>query len=186
MGQKFQRADLVDVTKDLGYSMRHFPGSGDQAYVEYSYAEKYGGTNTESYSLLFLDGSRVSWYYEHQLSLVRHGTQAEMDEISGARDRLSETQAELPWIVEHWDSSGAMPFASLNSLALACGLGSLWGVSGEGMSVYINSGTIVRLFNDSMTQGLPAVLAEIGKIKSGPKPRWSNYLFAEDQAKADA
>lgn len=68
--QKFHIGNIVKIADDLGSSMSHFE-SGCYAIVVGSYAELYGGDNVKSYSLKLLPSGRyVSWYKEHQLSLV--------------------------------------------------------------------------------------------------------------------
>lgn len=73
-GQKFLRGQRVHIAADLGEYMRHFRSDID-AIISYTYAQKFGGTNTVSYNLLLftVDGEldRLSaWYEEHQLTLV--------------------------------------------------------------------------------------------------------------------
>lgn len=67
--QKFLTGDLVRLDSNLG-GMSHFPGAGGLAIVEYSYADKYQRGSNELYRLRFADGNTVSWYNEHQLTLV--------------------------------------------------------------------------------------------------------------------
>ena len=71
--QKFHFHDLVRVAKDLGPMMSHFPGKGEFAIVCGSYYDQYGGgqSNKKQFTLLFKESGRVSWYKEHQLTLVR-------------------------------------------------------------------------------------------------------------------
>ncbi len=70
--QKFQTGDVVFIAKDLGPSMVHFE-SGQEATVVSSYYDQYGGDPVDDgkdYTLKLADGSHVSWYLEHQLTLV--------------------------------------------------------------------------------------------------------------------
>lgn len=82
--QKFNRGDLVHVARDLGPSMSHFTSNVD-AIVDGSYAEVcnphfYGDEDHLKKYCLFLlipgNGSirHVSWYHEHQLTLIRKRT----------------------------------------------------------------------------------------------------------------
>lgn len=77
--QKYPRGTRVRVAEDLGPSMSHFEGKGEEAIVEYTYAQEYGwmgGTKDyTSYSLVLLNEmglpyNSVSWYEEHQLTLI--------------------------------------------------------------------------------------------------------------------
>lgn len=71
--QKYNKGTFVQVGKDLGHSMRHFENDCP-AMVEYTYAEKYGGNDIKSYSLLLKceNGTweSVSWYEEEQLKRI--------------------------------------------------------------------------------------------------------------------
>ena len=68
--QKFHYGDLVRVAKDLGKHMSRF-GNDCDAIVISSYKDQYGGAEREpSYTLFIKDRGGVSWYYEHQLSLI--------------------------------------------------------------------------------------------------------------------
>lgn len=71
--QKFNRGDKVKVDDDLGSCMSHFPGQGGEAIVFGSYHDEYGGGAREkkSYSLNIKGIGYSSWYYEHQLTLVK-------------------------------------------------------------------------------------------------------------------
>jgi hypothetical protein len=67
--QKFQPGARVRIADDLGPAMSHFP-AGRTAVVRYTYAHAFGGANVKSYCL-DVDGiGEVSWYEEHQLTLV--------------------------------------------------------------------------------------------------------------------
>lgn len=70
--QKYQKGDHVKVAKELGDSMSHFQ-SDCEAIVIGSYSDKYGGSNTSSYTIRIKGGGEVSWYYENQLELIEAG-----------------------------------------------------------------------------------------------------------------
>lgn len=79
-GQKFPRGALVKVCDKMPPSMRQFD-SGFRAIVEHTYAQKYWGSNVESYSLIKLDENdnpigSSAWYYECQLTLISDDIQA--------------------------------------------------------------------------------------------------------------
>ena len=67
--QKFNHGDLVHIAKDLGRAMHHFEADQD-AIVVGSYADQYGGDDTKSYTLHLQGHGPVSWYSEHQLTLI--------------------------------------------------------------------------------------------------------------------
>ena len=72
--QKFPRGSKVAVCKEMPSCVSHFE-SGFNAIVQYTYAQKYGGDDINSYSLIKLDENdnpinNISWYTENQLSLI--------------------------------------------------------------------------------------------------------------------
>ena len=72
-GQKFSRGARVKVCRIMPSYMSHFQ-SGFEAIVEYTYAQKYGGTDVKSYSLIMLKNNvpvnAIAWYEENQLTLI--------------------------------------------------------------------------------------------------------------------
>ena len=78
--QKFKRGSKVHVCKDMPSYMSHFESDFD-AIVKYTYAQKYGGSNVDSYALAVLNAAGVvvnyiSWYEENQLTLISDDTEA--------------------------------------------------------------------------------------------------------------
>ena len=71
---KFARGSKVAVCKEMPRYMSHFR-SGFNAIVEYTYAQKYGGYDIDSYSLIVLNDNdepinSIAWYEENQLTLI--------------------------------------------------------------------------------------------------------------------
>jgi len=69
-GQKFPNGSRVHIAKDLGCMMSHFESDLD-ATVKYTYDHAYGGGNVTSYCLDIDGVGEVSWYEEHQLTLIK-------------------------------------------------------------------------------------------------------------------
>lgn len=69
--ERFRIGDLVQITKDLGPSMSHFT-SDCRAIVVASYAQQFGGSNHNSYTLFLEHKGEVSWYKDHQLTYLEH------------------------------------------------------------------------------------------------------------------
>ncbi len=67
-GQKFPCGARVQIAKELGAYMRHFPND-TSATVLYTYAHAYGGKDVECYCLDVDGQGSTSWYEEWQLSL---------------------------------------------------------------------------------------------------------------------
>ena len=68
-GQKFPIGSRVYIQQDLGPCMSHFT-SGCSATVKYTYAHAYGGEDILSYCLDVDGHGEISWYKEHQLTLL--------------------------------------------------------------------------------------------------------------------
>jgi len=101
--QKFKRGNLVHIAKDLGSMMSHFENDKDVIIVG-SYAEQYGGNNTKSYTVMFPDtGEECSWYEEHQLTLIDEGGEHLFEEAKKNRERISEQNTDINYIVSKLD-----------------------------------------------------------------------------------
>ena len=70
--QKFKKRTRVWIADDLGSSMNHFT-KGAWGYVEYTYAERFGGDGRQEriYSIDIDDYGSCAWYKESQLSLEK-------------------------------------------------------------------------------------------------------------------
>ena len=80
------RGTRVKIAKDLGEMMKHFLGKDGEAIVDYTYSERYGGENVESYSLVLLNKhgkpyNSCAWYVESQLTLISDDLLAGMEII---------------------------------------------------------------------------------------------------------
>lgn len=72
--QKFKRGSRIKVDDKMPSWMSHFD-CGFEGIVEYTYAQKFGGNNIDSYSLIVLDKNNNpintgAWYHEDQLTLI--------------------------------------------------------------------------------------------------------------------
>lgn len=137
--QQFQRGDVVRVADDLGSFMSHFRAGAD-AVVMGSYADQYGGSDHDSYTLMFCDnGSEVSWYYGAQLTLIRHGEEQDIQRIKAETEAREVHERDLAWIATHWtEIRNKVPGASAEELMRRVGIANPWGSHGEGMAWYAN------------------------------------------------
>lgn len=161
MAQKFQKGDLVHVAEDLGPGMSHFK-SGCRAIVIGSYADKYGGENSNSYTL-FLEGEgECSWYYGQQLTLIEPSRTDLLETWKDDKGKEAKVRSDLDWIFSNGKQVLENPHgASVGALARCFGLTNLWGSKGEGFVYYENAMTILemaRLY-----------------LESGDKKGWLNY-----------
>jgi len=128
--QKFKRGNLVHVDKELGSMMTHFENDKD-AIIVGSYADQFGGNNTKSYTLIFLDdGCEVSWYEEHQLTLIDEGGEHLFEEAKATREKIRKQDTDINYILEHLDL-GRLSSESILMLFDVIGFKTLFHKSGE-------------------------------------------------------
>lgn len=137
--QKFQKYDYVRVAKDLGRSMEHFTSNCD-AIILYSYADKFGGKDTNSYAIHIENKGETAWYNESQLTLIERDRKDILDIWNRQEKELSKKQSNLDWIFSNGEyvlthASGA----TITALAGCFGLTNLWGNRGEGFTYYENA-----------------------------------------------
>lgn len=164
--QQFQRGDVVHIAKDLGSSMSHFDSDRD-AVVLGSYRDQFGGgpDNEHTYTLLFLNGARVSWYYDSQLTLLRHGSEADIDEIQCYLAYQDMQDSNLNWIVANWATTRDHPSsASIHALAALAGYSAddLWGKHGESIDYYANTRQLLAAFDPVLLTGDVAAVRVFG------------------------
>ncbi len=159
--QLYHHGDRVKLADDLGPSMRHFPGAGQEAYVEASYHDQFGGSGDHCYTLMMLDGSGISWYYERQLTLVKAGDLEGYQAVKLAGEERSAMESQLPWIIENWKilkAEDRMPGSSIETLAKLAGMRDMWGDSGEGLVWYTNAVNLIDALDDVMMFGDPQMV----------------------------
>ena len=146
--QKFRLGDLVRVAKDLGSSRSHFTSDCD-AIVVGSYADQFGGSDVESYTLMLLpEGGRCSWYYEEELTLIEKGFAHTILDV--AEKKLRE-ESSLVWIKNNWTEFKKEPNSiGLQKLASFLGCYGLWGPQGEGITYYANACAIISFYDKNI------------------------------------
>jgi hypothetical protein len=128
--QKFKRGNLVHIAKDLGSTMSHFENDKDVIIVG-SYADKYGGNDIKSYTIVFLDtGEEISWYQEHQLTLIDEGGEHLFEQAKKNREAISKQDKDINFIVSKLDE-GTLSSESILFLFEMLGYNSLFNTSGE-------------------------------------------------------
>lgn len=151
--QQFHRGDVVRVAKDLGAFMSHFEADCD-AIVLGSYADEYGGSNHDSFSLFIKDRGPVAWYYSRQLTLIESGR---LDMLTAWEDAAQAEQvkkSDLDWIFSNGSEVVAHPHgASIAALARCMGLDNLWGSHGEGITYYENAKATLMLATPYLLSG---------------------------------
>lgn len=141
MYQKFNQFDHVMIADDLGGAMDHFV-SGEEAIVEYTYAERFGGNDIDSYSLYIKGHGSVAWYYEHQLTLIEKNRPDLRERWEDEQNKKDELYSDLNWIFSHGeDVLKSAKSSTIESLARCLGLtiDDLWGKNGEGITYYTNA-----------------------------------------------
>lgn len=109
--QKFKRGNLVEVL--IGHQIRNSKKGvqdispkdvGRKAIIEYSYAEKYGGSDVDSYSIIWQDtGSSLAWKCTNELKLIDEGGEYLFDEAKKNRERISKQNTDINYIVSKLD-----------------------------------------------------------------------------------
>lgn len=138
--QKFKRGDVVHIAADLGQYMSHFTADKD-AIIMGSYRDQFGGNNVSSYTVMFCDNGRTSsWYEEHQLTLIRHGGNEEIEKVSAERKAREKCETDMSWIVSNWPKiREQVPGATMGELMRRIGITNPWGTQGEGVTYYANA-----------------------------------------------
>lgn len=89
--QKFKRGNLIEVL-------------GRKAIIECSYAEKYGGSDVDRYSIIWQDtGGSLSWKSMNELRLIDEGGEHLFEEAKKNRERISEQNTNINYIVSKLD-----------------------------------------------------------------------------------
>lgn len=151
--QKFHKGDWVRVAKDLGPSMSHFT-SDCEAIVIGSYADQYGGEDTNSYTLHIEGRGQVSWYYEKQLELIEIRRIDKLEEWKAKEKVDRERYSSLNWIFENGESVlSCAQGSSVSTLADCLGVTNLWGSRGEGWTYYQNAMTVLKMAEPYLEKG---------------------------------
>lgn len=140
--QKFHKGDHVMVAKDLGPHMSHFK-SDCEAIVIGSYKDKYGGDNTESYTIHIKGSGQTSWYEEHQLTLIRIRAIDLLGEWEAEQKAFIDQNSDLDWIFDNGKEVAKSPSgATLEKLYSMLRDDSMWGRNGEGITWQSNANTV--------------------------------------------
>lgn len=139
MNQKFKKYDLVMIDKDLGQSMSHFV-SGIEAIVMGSYADQYGGGDTNSFTLYIKGQGETSWYYENQLSLIKSDAEDIYLQWKSDHEKRHEELSSLDYIFSHpSEFEKGINGASAVALGKVLGINDFYGGTGEGFVFYENA-----------------------------------------------
>lgn len=109
--QKFKRGNLVEVlvghqiwSSKEGVQDISPDDVGRKAIIEYSYAEKYGGSDVDSYSIIWQDtGSSLAWKSTNELKLIDEGGEHLFEEAKKNRERISKQNTDINYIVSKLD-----------------------------------------------------------------------------------
>jgi len=85
--RKFRVGDVVKLDVK-NKSMSHFR-TGCNATLVYNYAQKYGGGDREAtmWCVMFENGNKSSWYYNHDFTLVKPATNADELRVRRQNDK---------------------------------------------------------------------------------------------------
>ena len=150
--QKFHHGDWVHVAKDLGKAMSHF-ASDCEAIVIGSYADKYGGSDRDSFTLHIKGEGECSWYYGSQLEIIEKGRLDKLKEWKKEEEDKRKQESDLDWIFLNSDKVLARASGhSIQALAEVIGVKDLWGNNGEGITYFFNSMIVLRMAEPYLKQ----------------------------------
>ena len=167
--QKFKRGNLVHIAKNLGSMMDHFTNDVD-AIIIGSYKDQYGGSNTESYTVMFADdGSTCSWYEEDQLTLLDEGGEYLIEEAEKIAKAWLVQATDLKWIVENWSTSDAFSAATILFLFEKIGYQSSFLRNGEYIALYSDWWGVLPFFDFLIKIGVCVNVDLLKSIKTPEK-----------------
>ena len=151
--QKYSKGDHVKIVKDLGQAMSHFP-SDCEAIVMYSYKEEYRGSDDKIYGLYIKGEGETSWYYEHQLILIKKKQFALLSKWKKGIKNESNLKKDIDWIFKNGkEVIKSSHNSSIETLASHLGINSLWGSRGEGFVYLQNTLMIINLAKPYLKKG---------------------------------
>jgi len=181
MKQKFHKGDLVRIAKDLGPTMNHFDADCE-AIIVYSFAEKYGGGNTKGYCLCIKNRGKVSWYNEHQLTLIKSNQINLLVQWEKEIEEEVNKKGNIDWIFSNGKEvlkygyvssvqtlAGCLNFG--DTLADYLNFGNIWGNHGEGFDLYFNTINILKIARPF--------------LKKGSKEEWLKYCINNKRERKD-
>lgn len=143
--QKFKRGNLVEIlvghqiwsNKD-GVTDISPNDIGKKAIIEYSYAEKFGGTDVDSYSIIWMDtGGSLAWKKTDEMRLLDEGGDYLFEQASANRKKISEQNKDIGYIEQHLDEGNLSSESILFLFDLL-----------EFKSSFLINGEFYSLFND--------------------------------------
>jgi hypothetical protein len=145
--QKFRKNDLVRIKKDLGTHKSHF--TNDRlAIVGYSYRERYGHGDSDTYSIFIQGEGDVAWYDESDLILIERGRADLKKQWKADLQKEYEEKSNLDWIFKHGKeiaNGTSLHGATIEALASCLHVDNLWGMHGEGIDYYFNALTVFEI-----------------------------------------
>ena len=181
--QKFKRGNLVKIL--IGHLIHGYENGkttttdidtnqiGQLAIIEYSYAEEYGGDNTDSYSVIFQEtGNSLAWKEESQLEFVDEGGEHLFKEAKAKYKAIKEQQTDMKYILANWDKG--MNSASILYMFGILGFVSSFTTNGEYYCLFSEWGiwepTLKHIINSK---------TEKEAFKIFPKPIQEKYNLKE-------
>ncbi len=151
--QKFAKGDLIQIAKDLGPCMRHFTADC-RGIVVGTYAQQYGGNNIKAYTIYLEGHGEVSWYEEHQLTLLEAGRSDLLQTWRDEAARAEEQESDPDWIFSNGEAIlKKASNATVEKLAAMLGITNLWGSHGEGATYYMNAIRILEVASPFLKTG---------------------------------
>ncbi|MFW6243142.1 MAG: hypothetical protein ACOC2W_03190 [bacterium] len=171
MVQKFKRGNLVLIING--------EYEGKEAIIQYSYKDKYGGNDIDSYSIVFTeDGNSLAWLNTKELQLIDEGGEYLLDQIKEKRKELSKRNKNIKYILGQLEN-GSLNSESILHLFNLIGYESKFLDNGEFHVLYSEWISLSKLFihiKDSKTlEDAESVLTEDGKKQFNIKKVWEEF-----------
>lgn len=112
--QKFKRGNLVEIL--FGHPITSFGDGktettdmspeevGQLAIIEYSYAEKFGGDDVDSYSVIFVEtGSSIAWKQTNEMKLIDEGGEHLFGDAKKVKDKITKQNTDINHVVSNLD-----------------------------------------------------------------------------------
>lgn len=171
MEQKFKRGNLVLIISG--------EYKGKQAIIQYSYKDKYGGDDINSYSVVFVEtGHSVAWLTTSELELVEVGGEHLLEEAKEKRKETTKRNKDIKFILGKLET-GSLNSESILHLFDLIGYDSQFKKNGEFYTLHSEWAGLINLFihikNAKTLEEAESVLTQEGKDEFNVKRVWEEF-----------
>jgi hypothetical protein len=162
--QPFNRGDIVEcLVGNIMHTTQHGKTTskelcpenvGKKAIIEYSYNDKYGGGNINSYCITYLDTFETeAWKQTNELKLVERNRVDLFNIIEKAQKEISNRNIDLKYIISNWNNiKDAISSDTILFLFSKIGYNSNFLIHGEFSILFAEYNSCYRLLNALFTE----------------------------------